>query len=64
MTLNTTKLAMAIGNAKKTVFQLSDETGLAVSTISKIKNGRRSPRLDTIGKIADALQVRIEDLVD
>lgn len=64
MKVDTRKFIIALGNAKMTVHQLSTETGLAVATISKIKNGQRSARPDSLGKIAEALKVRVEDLVD
>lgn len=42
--------------------RLSVETGLAVSGISQIENGRRNPNAATLAKLARALGVEVADL--
>jgi DNA-binding XRE family transcriptional regulator len=43
---------------------LANETGLQVGTISRIETGFHQPQLGTISKIAKALGVDIDDIVD
>ncbi len=42
--------------------QLAVRAGVAVSAVSQIENGRRSPNVGTLEKIADALGVEVVDL--
>ncbi|PLS87777.1 MAG: hypothetical protein CYG60_00125 [Actinobacteria bacterium] len=42
--------------------RLSVETGLAVSGISQIENGRRNPNAATLARLAKALNVEVADL--
>jgi len=42
--------------------RLSVETGLAVSGISQIENGRRNPNAATLARLAGALDVEVADL--
>ncbi len=44
--------------------QLSQESGLDLTTINEIENGNREPMLRTIWKIAKALSVRLNNLFD
>lgn len=37
--------------------------GISTGTLFYIKNGSRNPRVQTIGKIAEVLQVPVADLV-
>lgn len=37
--------------------------GIGIGTLLYIKNGSRSPRVQTIGKIAEALQIPVTDLI-
>lgn len=41
---------------------LSERARISVSFLSMIERGERSPHLETLASIADALQVRIADL--
>jgi transcriptional regulator with XRE-family HTH domain len=43
--------------------ELSDRCGLHLTEISRLENGRRNPRLDTIVKVADALGVPAAELL-
>jgi transcriptional regulator with XRE-family HTH domain len=43
--------------------KLAEHTGLCRDTIFKIEMGQRSPRLDTLLTLADALQVDATDLL-
>ncbi len=44
--------------------ELSARTGIAEATLSRIENGLQRPRISTVRKIAEALGVRPEELVD
>jgi transcriptional regulator with XRE-family HTH domain len=44
--------------------ELADRTGIARATLSRLENGEQRPRISTVRKIADALGVQPEDLVD
>lgn len=44
------------------VNQVSRLTGIPHTTLIDIKNGRSSPRMDTMEKIAKGLKIRISDL--
>lgn len=42
--------------------KLAEKSGVSSSAINYIENGKRSPSLDTLSKLAKALDCRIEDL--
>jgi len=44
--------------------QLSDLSGVGKTTINDIENGKKSPTLDTLCKIAQALKVDVKTLFD
>ncbi|MDQ3225672.1 MAG: helix-turn-helix domain-containing protein [Chloroflexota bacterium] len=44
--------------------ELATRTGIAEATLSRIENGLQQPRISTVRKIADALGVAPEELVD
>lgn len=64
MKINNSKLEIAMGNAVIGTKQLSEMTGIAQETIARIKNGKQNPKPITLGKIAKALNVKVEDLVE
>jgi transcriptional regulator with XRE-family HTH domain len=43
--------------------ELKDKTGIAISTISYLENGREQANTRTIGKLAEALGITREQLV-
>jgi transcriptional regulator with XRE-family HTH domain len=45
------------------IMQIREKTGLSKSTISEIENDKSSPSLDTLSKIAQALDKQIYDLI-
>ena len=51
-------------NNRFTLRELSERAELSVSFLSDIENGRRNPRLENLGKIADAFNVEVSDLLD
>lgn len=42
---------------------LADRAGVTKSTVYEAETGRRTPMLDSLGKIADALGVEVADLL-
>jgi transcriptional regulator with XRE-family HTH domain len=44
--------------------RLAERTGLCRDTIYKIEMGQRSPRLDTLLTLADALSVDVSNLLE
>ena len=64
MKINSEKFELAMSNAVIGTKQLSILTDLSQETIARIKNGRQNPRPMTLGKIAKALNVKVEDLVE
>ena len=49
-------------NKNITLKQLQDLTGITKTALNDIENGKNSPTLDQLEKIAKALNVRITDL--
>ncbi|AZK44803.1 helix-turn-helix domain-containing protein [Paenibacillus lentus] len=46
-----------------TAYKVAKETGIAQSTLSDWKNGRSTPKLDKLQKIADYFSVSLEFLL-
>lgn len=44
--------------------QLAKKAGVSKATISKIENYKESPTIETLEKIAIALDVKVSDLLD
>ena len=64
MKIDKQKLDVAMGNACLTLEAVSTKTGVSVTTLTRIRSGKQQPRPVTLGKIAKALGVKVEDLVD
>ncbi|WP_344155486.1 XRE family transcriptional regulator [Kribbella yunnanensis] len=47
-----------------TLAQLSDSTGISVSTLSRLESGQRKPTLELLLPLARAHQVQLDELVD
>jgi transcriptional regulator with XRE-family HTH domain len=47
-----------------TLSQLSESTGISVSTLSRLESGRRRPTLELLLPLARAHQVQLDELVD
>jgi transcriptional regulator with XRE-family HTH domain len=43
---------------------VADHAGISPETLSRIERGRVKPRLDTISRIAEALEISLEELVE
>lgn len=64
MKINRSKYDIAFAEAQITVTELGRLSGISPMTISRIINGVQSPRHATVGKIAHALGVKVEDLIE
>ena len=58
------KIHQLRSESRLTQRELGEVTGLAVSYISRVENGRLTPTLPTLTKIADALSVPLTALFD
>lgn len=63
MKLDALKLKLAMAERGFTCSLLSEKSGVSMNNINLILNHQRTPRLDTLGKIAKALGVPVMDLV-
>ena len=57
------KFTIAMGNAAINIEDLSKLSGVSRNTIYRIRNEKLTPRTSTIGKLAKALNVKVEDLI-
>lgn len=62
--VDSNKLILTIANKGYSAVELSKESGVNQVTISRIKAGTQEPRPQTLGKIARALEVKVEDLLE
>jgi DNA-binding Xre family transcriptional regulator len=64
MQLNRKKLDLALASNCYNLRDLKQAAGVSNSTITKILGGRMPLQPKTLGKIAKALNVRVEDLIE
>lgn len=64
MELNLKKLKVAQAKACLSVSDLSEITGLGRVTVSKVLNGKVKANIKTIGLIAKALKIDVEEIID
>ena len=63
MLISSTALALAMARARIYDRELCLKAGVPIHSFSKIKSGRRNPKPATIGKLAHALGISVEDLL-
>lgn len=63
ITVNSQKLIIAIANAGYTATELSKVSGISQVTLARFKAGTQKARPQTLGKLAKALNVKVEDLI-
>ncbi len=63
MLFNIRKFCAIMAEREITLVELSKLTKIDVGNLSKYKNRQRNPHLKNIGKIAKALEVKIDDLM-
>ncbi|MCP9496712.1 MAG: helix-turn-helix transcriptional regulator [Pyrinomonadaceae bacterium MAG19_C2-C3] len=52
----------AMGARRMTAEELAKRTGLGMTVISAVRNGKPNPKIDTLKRIADALDLQLADL--
>lgn len=61
--INPTKLIVAIANKGLSATELSTLSGISMVTLARFKAGTQKARPQTLGKLAKALNVKVEDLI-
>lgn len=64
MIIDTKKYNLLLANNSMSVKELSEMSGVAEVTLCRIKNGVQVARPQTLGKIAKALNCRVEDFIN
>ncbi len=63
MKINDEKLEIAMANKCMTINQLAAKSGVSRMSLANYTANRRNPKPSTVGKIAKALDVKVEDLI-
>lgn len=63
MKIDNNKLAIAMANECILCKDLCKKAGIAEVTLRQIKAGTRNPKPSTIGKIAKALNVKVQEII-
>lgn len=63
MKIDTHKLSVEMARNCFSTEQLSKDAGVSRVTLQRLKSGRQVARPQTIGKLAKALEVKVEDLL-
>lgn len=64
MKIDKMKIDVAMANRGYSAKELSERCGVSQITIARLKKGIQEARPETIGKIAKALKVPVENLID
>lgn len=64
MKLDSQKLLISMANACITITELAEKSKVSRPTLTKFTAGKSNPKPATIGKLAKALNVKVEDLID
>lgn len=64
MKIDSKKLKIAMAKQCMCSRELAKECGLSFSTICSYMNGTKAPSLKNLGKLANALDVDVETLID
>lgn len=63
MNIDKLKMNLLLADKCMTLNELADLSGLNVGTLSKLRNGTRTARPQTVGKIARALGTSVENII-
>ena len=63
MKIDVTKLDIALANAKMSIAALSENSKVSRIAIARYRGGSQEARPQNVGKIAEALGVKVEDLL-
>ena len=64
MRVNQDRLLLAMANACVCNRKLCEKSGVAQPTLSRIKSGKAHPKPVTVGRLAHALGIPVEQLVE
>ncbi len=64
MKINRNKLDLAMANACMSINDLAEKAEVSRISIGRFISGRTEPRPVTVGKIARALNMKVEDLIE
>lgn len=64
MKLSVNKLLLAMARAQISDYELCEKSRIAKPTLAQLKAGRNNPKPVTIGKLAHALGVDPEDIIE
>lgn len=64
MKIDKIKMDIAMANKGYSAKELSEKCGVSQITIARLKKGVQKARPETVGKIAKALNVPVENLID
>ena len=64
MKISVEKLLKQVAKNQMSCSSLSKKSGISRVALSRIMNGKAIPRIDTIGKLAAALNCEIEDITE
>ncbi|QNO15315.1 helix-turn-helix transcriptional regulator [Alkalicella caledoniensis] len=64
MKLDSQKLLIGMANACITITELAEKSNVSRPALTKFTTGKSNPKPATIGKLAKALDVKVEDLIE
>lgn len=64
MKLDTQKLLLGMANACMTITELAEKANVSRPALTRLATGKSNPKPATLGKIARALGVKVEDLIE
>lgn len=64
MKLDSQKLLIGMANACITITELAEKSNVSRPALTRFASGKSNPKPSTIGKIAKALGVKAEDLIE
>ena len=63
MKIDNKKIDIAMADACLTMSELSKQSGVNIVTLTRLRKGTQETRPKTVGKIAKALDVSVEDII-
>lgn len=64
MKINKNRINLAMANAYMSINDLAEKSNVSRISIGRIINGKTEPRPATVGKLAKALNVKVEYLIE
>lgn len=63
MNIDVKKIVVARIRAGLSLVELAEKTGVNRTTLSKIEKGYQKPKAQTINKLVNALNIKLEDII-